>query len=137
MKGRRTKRQVARTRRLWFEPLEERSLLAVGLMPQSPEGEPPAAVATEQAGATAVNPACFASAEELQQFLIGRALEQYKGLFGQPVPQWWGWDGSMTYGLDLRAATVALATDSYSQTNVQVAGVDEADLVLIQAITSR
>ncbi len=71
------------------------------------------------------------SAEKLEEFLVQDALKRYRHLFGQPAwpSRWWGpyaWET-----VDLAVANVSAAADaaSHAETNVQVAGVDEGDLV--------
>ncbi|MEE8450537.1 MAG: beta-propeller domain-containing protein [Thermoguttaceae bacterium] len=69
----------------------------------------------------------FDSSAEFQQFLLDGALQRYEYLFGTvrkdaPMPEWYD-DGVVTTMSDP-------ATErSYSETNVQVAGVDEADII--------
>ena len=78
----------------------------------------------------------FQSREELRQWLIQIAEEQWSELFGQKTHRWgWGWYGDIA--VFRTALTAAFTTndvstassDSISPTNTQVAGVDEADLV--------
>ena len=64
----------------------------------------------------------FESAEALSQFLITDALQRWSGLFGQS-----GWARVAT-GSDSSPLGLAVA-NSYSETNVQVTGVDEGDTV--------
>ncbi|MEX2188371.1 MAG: beta-propeller domain-containing protein [Pirellulales bacterium] len=108
-----TKRiRSTRDRQLRLEGLEPRQLLdAAGLADDTP------GLAFSR----------FESAEELSQFLLDDAVKRYDGLFGQPA--WW-W-GPYDY---LGGPVIALAGDggearNYSETNTQVAGVDEADIV--------
>lgn len=70
----------------------------------------------------------FASREELGEYLLDQALEQYDGLFGQP--QWW-YQGPIYYrqGKFLAEAASNAAMVDHSETNVQVDGVDEGDLI--------
>ena len=77
----------------------------------------------------------FTSDGELREFLIQDALETWGDQFGQPT--WWGPYYPMPYA-DVafgapaspgRADGAAEATLDHSETNTQVAGVDEADLV--------
>jgi uncharacterized secreted protein with C-terminal beta-propeller domain len=73
---------------------------------------------------------------ELQQFLLDRAVEQYKNSFGITQLQYVGSpsDGSpnstayLMYALD-NVATTSAAELSHSETNTQEEGVDEADIV--------
>ena len=82
------------------------------------------------AGATPPAVSNFTSREELGDYLLERALERYDGLFGQP--QWW-YHGPIYYrGGDFFAdpiVSVLDATVDHSETNVQVDGVDEGDLI--------
>ena len=79
----------------------------------------------------------FESTEALQQYVLDAALQQYGDLLGQPTwgGGWWG-----HYALDDAAVLRPVASEtqrsqagtadlSFSTTNVQVAGVDEGDLV--------
>lgn len=74
----------------------------------------------------------FDSAEELEQYLIDDALKRYEGLFGSET--WGGWGYDYYY---LRANdSVAVPTfdsgtihGNRSETNTQVDGVDEADMI--------
>ena len=80
----------------------------------------------------------FQSREELRQWLIQIADEQWGELFGQKTNRWgwgWDWDGDIAV---LRTALTATSRRTTSRprpatptprTNTQVAGVDEADLV--------
>ncbi len=65
----------------------------------------------------------FASAEEYAQFLIDDALKRYEYLFGQT-----GW-GYVNFNLDATGVPGSSDDRSHSETNVQVAGVDEGDIV--------
>jgi hypothetical protein len=68
----------------------------------------------------------FDSLEDYQQFLIDDALQRYEHLFGQV-----GWGGCPFCefdGIDTSLGTPAAPRD-HSETNVQVEGVDEADIV--------
>ncbi len=69
----------------------------------------------------------FTSREELGDYLLERALERYSGLFGQP--QWY--QGPIYYrgGAFLADDAVHTAMVDHSETNVQVDGVDEGDLI--------
>ena len=79
-------------------------------------------------------PERFASEAEFQQWLLDAAVAQWEHLFGQSTyySPWGGpvfFDGSaLLRTSDLPVAFTA-AMDNHSQTNVQVEGVDEADLV--------
>lgn len=70
----------------------------------------------------------FSSREEFGDYLLERALQQYDGLFGQAA---WFYRGPVYY---MRAdGNIAQAlpaeTVDHSETNVQVDGVDEGDLI--------
>jgi hypothetical protein len=68
----------------------------------------------------------FASLSAYQEFLLADALERYASRFGQPSGQfWWG----MENGMFDTAAPSADTQRNHSETNVQVAGVDEGDIV--------
>ncbi len=102
-------------RRLSVEPLESRWLLdgeAVG----TAVPPPPPPFELEK----------FSSTAELEQYLIDDALVRFDGLFGQPGwPYWWWWRSGGVLGGD----TDGEVTPGHSETNTQVAGVDEGDLV--------
>src|SRR5438552_8452997 len=102
------------------EPLEQRCLLDAAL---------PAVV----------RPTQFTSAAEFRQYLLDTALDRYKDLFGKHFPGSYYYPGGPVI---LRAGDMAFNNfaqtvsangsanpSSFSQTNVQVAGVDEGDLV--------
>ena len=70
----------------------------------------------------------FANDDELKEFLINRAVKQYADVLGKtldypPGGGWW-W----RYG-PAEVDVAVPGTNGHSDTNVQVAGVDEADLV--------
>lgn len=69
----------------------------------------------------------FGSEAELEQFLVDDALVRYQGLFGQPgwPNWWWGREG----GPPVLGDGDTGAVPGHSETNVQVSGVDEGDLV--------
>ena len=69
----------------------------------------------------------FSSMDEIRDWLLEDALRRYGGRFGREYA-----DTGVVIGLDGTLASTALGTADnavYSETNVQVAGVDEADLV--------
>ncbi len=69
----------------------------------------------------------FASAEQLEQYLINDALERYADLFGQAGRGSWPiWD---PFVLTPDIASTANEQGDHSDTNTQVAGVDEGDLI--------
>ncbi|RIK70744.1 MAG: hypothetical protein DCC67_20590, partial [Planctomycetota bacterium] len=67
----------------------------------------------------------FGSQDAYAQFLIDDALARYAHLFGQPAWSWWFHGGPLAPELDAAAGGVR----GHSETNVQVAGVDEGDIV--------
>ena len=71
----------------------------------------------------------FTSAEQLEEYLVDDALQRYADLFGQPGYN--GWRRIYVDGPDVAAllAVTADTTGGYSETNTQVAGVDEGDIV--------
>jgi uncharacterized secreted protein with C-terminal beta-propeller domain len=79
----------------------------------------------------------FQSLADLKNFFINRAVEQYKSQFGRVIDPFIrvdpGW--AVTNRLALfstsgdAATTLAMTSVAYSETNTQVAGVDEADLM--------
>jgi uncharacterized secreted protein with C-terminal beta-propeller domain len=76
----------------------------------------------------------FQSATELESFLLNDSLARWQGLFGQPAwsGRWFGWgpegDVVLAPQTDGSVATPPQQPD-HSDTNVQVAGVDEDDIV--------
>jgi uncharacterized secreted protein with C-terminal beta-propeller domain len=122
----------SRQLRLHAEQLEERIAMSV-----SPGGaEVAAAVAEQSPGAAAIS-----SVEELRAWVNQRAQELYGELFGKEQKYenyWWNWGwnkGMQLFDADslaspvLRSAgTTLTATAALDATNVQVEGVDEADL---------
>ena len=67
---------------------------------------------------------------DMGQFLIDDALERYDGLFGQP---WYPYRGFIT-GDDFANFDASPEQDrSHSETNVQVAGVDEGDVIEVDS----
>lgn len=95
---------------------------------QGGEGDPDLIFYTMGGAVTPPAVSNFTSREELGNYLLERALEQYSGLFGQP--QWW-YHGPIYYrgGGFLAQAAVPDAVVDHSETNVQVDGVDEGDLI--------
>jgi uncharacterized secreted protein with C-terminal beta-propeller domain len=72
----------------------------------------------------------FDSAADLEQFLLDDALERYEPLFGQVYqPRYWAIGELDSVYVASEAATGAYVERIHSETNVQVAGVDEADLI--------
>lgn len=72
----------------------------------------------------------FGSADELQDHLIDVAVNRYAQLFGQPGwPNHWWWGPGLNWGQEGDATAGPATNRSHSDTNVQVAGVDEGDIV--------
>jgi len=70
----------------------------------------------------------YESAGELDAYLVETAIDRYEHLFGQPG--WQGWWGCPTCRIDTLFSTTADSpSSSHSQTNMQVQGVDEGDLI--------
>jgi uncharacterized secreted protein with C-terminal beta-propeller domain len=70
----------------------------------------------------------FNAPSDLEAYLKNAGLAKYADQFGKEAPSRWGWN----FGMPLSATTAAftdVAAPSHSDTNVQVAGVDEGDLV--------
>ena len=124
--------------RLRHEPLEHRLMLNAGgpaepwIAAEASAGDQsvgaqdassqPAAELQENSAAIAK----FTSAEHLEEFLVDDALERYADLFGQP-----GYSGRKIYLAD-GTVSITNAADTlggFSETNTQVAGVDEGDIV--------
>jgi hypothetical protein len=114
-----TSRRPNSKRRLTLEALENRLVLS----------------SDSVLGAATIAPGpaleAFASAEELERFLVNDALKRYEGMFGQQT--WWcGWHYPWLRGGDvwtMDTMAVPEGGQDYSGTNVQVAGVDEGDIV--------
>jgi uncharacterized secreted protein with C-terminal beta-propeller domain len=76
----------------------------------------------------------FSTASDLEAYLKNAGLAKYADQFGKEAPSWWGYgrgiytDVAMVLSAN-NAATFNDAAPSHSDTNVQVAGVDEGDLV--------
>ncbi|GEM_PF-2847878 len=124
-------RKRRRSGRLTFESLEPRVVLDVQWGALLTDGSIAPAVSDGTAPASEVSGeerplACFGSAEELKQFLIQEAEKRYADLFGRETWQFWP-----VLVLDARtSADGGVNADlGYSTTNLQVAGVDEGDLV--------
>ncbi|MDZ4780428.1 MAG: beta-propeller domain-containing protein [Planctomycetia bacterium] len=99
-------------RRLSVEPLESRWMLDGD---SNGTAVPPPPVELEK----------FSSTAELEQYLIDDALVRFDGLFGQPGwPYGWWWRSGGVFG-----DTPGEVAPGHSETNTQVAGVDEGDLV--------
>lgn len=75
----------------------------------------------------------FDRIDELPEWLVAEADRRYSDQFGQPAHEYWSGFGFVSHELFITSdfsRNVALdSVQSFSATNVQVAGVDEADLV--------
>jgi hypothetical protein len=76
----------------------------------------------------------FESAPELEVFLLDAGLERWSGLFGQPAwyGRWFGFgpEGDVVLSPDVGDSAAAPPDQpDFSETNVQVVGVDEDDIV--------
>lgn len=79
-------------------------------------------------GAGSVSPISqFGSREELGEYLLERALARYDGMFGQAA--WW-YHGPVYYRSGVFTAMADAPTSvDFSETNTQVEGVDEGDVI--------
>jgi uncharacterized secreted protein with C-terminal beta-propeller domain len=147
------KRRAAKRKaplRLRIEPLEDRFLLAGGVAPSVIVAGAPVSVVGSSSSSgqeTIAAPALFASEADLQQYLIDQAVKQWSYYLGKEFPNYYGWPyrfgivsplaGNALFtasaGIDIKTSAQSdplPATDTgFSTTNVQVAGVDEADQV--------
>ena len=89
-------------------------------------------VATAAASAAVTEPGWeqFGSKAAFDAWLIESAIAQYGHLFGQRYGGWYSLP-YLDFGMGLRAFDTMLASSStdFSNTNLHVAGVDEADLI--------
>ncbi len=120
-----------RTRRFrpTFDVLEDRCLPAAATAALLIDPPPPSLFGPVASTSAPVAPTTFGSESAFVQHLINDALDRYKGLFGQPV-FWWDFPYTQPInpGVPLMDAAASGSGD-FSSTNVQVAGVDEGDLV--------
>jgi len=130
-------------RHLHYEPLEDRLLFTVdpvfnaGLLPVASDALTSTALLVDEGLHTAPEQApapvsTFASAEELEQYLIDVALERYSRSFGREYHYNCYWVENGFYKSEPAIALLSAdvqAANSHSGTNTQVAGVDEGDLV--------
>lgn len=123
-----TRTPLRAPRRLVFEPLEHRQLFAVGVAtpPTIDESATTPAAFSESTQAQAELKFSVFSGEELRQYLITDALRRYGDLFGKERVDYNFWP---VVCFDAEPMTRFELASSYSDTNVQVAGVDESDLV--------
>ena len=71
----------------------------------------------------------FTSREEFGDYLLNRALSRYDGMFGQPA--WW-YRGPIYFRggvFEAQAVASPAANVDHSETNTQVSGVDEGDMI--------
>ncbi len=127
MKARRPKagrRDRARRRRFMLEPLEPRVVL---------DGQLGAEVAQVANDAAAFEQ--FESADELRQYLVEAAVDRWKDVFGTTIKRWpyipYILEDTSFHSAPPRTAGGAenQPAGQFDGTNVQVNGVDEADLV--------
>lgn len=79
-----------------------------------------------------IRPARFESAAAFRQHLIEQAVRQYSGLFGRDFRYWYYRNYALDYAVTTMAGSASTAVGgapTYSETNTQVAGVDEGDSV--------
>ena len=131
--------QLRRQRRLFLETLESRRLLdasagaVLGWLPDGTSGNGASDVAiapTNSPDTSAEHTVIsrFASDQELKDFLLADARERYQVLFGQPALCPVPWINVRDDGMPYLAVDAATGTADHSDTNVQVAGVDESDI---------
>ncbi len=125
-------------RRLTHEPLEPRvvlsgtpvaDILLDGGTDDAADIAVPSAkilVLTGAADSSATAWPRFESAENLKQYLLDDAMDRWEHLFGQPANWFWWCDAD---GTRVTLAVTDGANNTYSETNVQVAGIDEPDLI--------
>lgn len=107
------------------EPVEE--VVEEPIDPNLEDGDPNVIFYSMSGGAVPSAVSNFGSREELGEYLLERALARYDGLFGQP--QWW-YHGPVYYrGGVFTAQAASLDTVDHSETNTQVDGVDEGDII--------
>ena len=135
-------RKRRRVAKLTFESLEPRVVLDGQLVALFAAGSIAPAIpdsglaAASEVAATESQFVRFASADELRQFLVQDADKRYADLFGREAWRWWYpmlTVGDVNWGfgdaVDSSVSVEARADNDYSTTNVQVAGVDEGDLI--------
>ena len=155
--GSRRRGRRSRIRRLVAEPLEARRVLdatgavLVGSVADDLAAGDLAAGVAPDPGEPAAFGERFSSSDELQSFLVDQAVEQWGSLFGQPIDYWLppvrilDGDslGGMPAGSDMRVMfapasagggdvaepSAAFADTGSADTNNQVVGVDEGDIV--------
>lgn len=120
-----------------IEGLEDRTLLSAGaILDASPASGSDANQPQSHQNEQGTDFTRFGSSEELKQFLLDNAVDTYSAWFGQEAyshyyDYWWAEGPTDTVPLRMTADSAANLTEStgHSETNVQVAGVDEGDLV--------
>ncbi|MCL4202139.1 MAG: beta-propeller domain-containing protein [Pirellulaceae bacterium] len=122
----------ASSRRCIFEQLESRVVLDAGIGAWEGLAEPGATNQASvlddsvvEASSSAISR--FSSAEEIERFLLQDAANRYGHLFGQPTWGYGPWSDAVY--LSSSSRTTEVVTADFSGTNVQVAGVDEGDLI--------
>ncbi|HPM83676.1 MAG TPA: beta-propeller domain-containing protein, partial [Candidatus Anammoximicrobium sp.] len=136
------RRKRRRFGKLTFESLEPRVVLDAQLGALFADGSiAPVITDGDQLSASEVARAesqfvRFTSADELKQFLAEDADKRYADLFGREAWRWWyptyvtNVDGDlMLVRTDAMVTANAASGSDYSTTNIQVAGVDEGDLI--------
>jgi uncharacterized secreted protein with C-terminal beta-propeller domain len=128
-------RRRQRLGKLAFESLEPRVVLDAQLgAALAGDVEIPAAADVDGNVAEVVSDASasvepFGSADELREFLIRDADSRYADLFGREAWSSWGYDTLPMYADSAALDATSESQTDYSRTNIQVAGVDEGDLV--------
>ena len=136
------RRKRRRFGKLTFESLEPRVVLDAQLSALFGDGSiAPAITDGDQLSASEVVGAesqfvRFNSADELKQFLAEDADKRYADLFGREAWRWWyptyvtNVEGDLVLvRADVMVTANAASGSDYSTTNIQVAGVDEGDLI--------
>jgi len=136
------RRKRRRFGKLTFESLEPRVVLDAQLGALFADGSiAPVITDGDQLSASEVARAesqfvRFTSADELKQFLAEDSDKRYADLFGREAWRWWyptyvtNVDGDlMLVRTDAMVTANAASGSDYSTTNIQVAGVDEGDLI--------
>ena len=123
--SKRSNRKGRRFGKLTFESLEPRVVLNAQFEAGLADALNSPATGADDGTSTAASEVLFqqfASADELQRYLVQDANQRYGDLFGQEV-WWWPLPDVLGVGDSDRSR------GDYSTTNIQVAGVDEGDLV--------
>lgn len=127
-----------RPRRLQTEQLEPRMMMSGDGIGLSLAAAADDAAAAQSAAASATTASThFTSMADLRAWITQEATEKYGHLFGQEQPRYYSWccdiDVSFTRPIAMVSSDQALNLTAdnidFDSTNVQVAGVDEADLI--------